>query len=192
MKSRSEEEGRAWLAMNSINDNIFKLFLKYVPTFTVVITALAVIMGVMFAVNGILTDFWNWRLFLVTCASILPLSYLSIKVRRKGVDSFFSKEASESLELLSNKEKRNYQIFYWLASGPGFLFVVVFPVALIAHFSGEIQIPFMGWMAFIIWLLLSVCLLYWAFQRTRRLVSKLTAQLAEEHAPFSVEDSETL
>ncbi|MCY3541526.1 MAG: hypothetical protein OXH31_06420 [Gammaproteobacteria bacterium] len=192
MKSRSEEEGRAWLAINSANDNIFKLFLKYLPLINALAIIAAVIMGVSLVVRDSPLAFWDWLVFIVLCASSAFLAYTSIKVLRKGVEFFVNDEGQEPLGLLSAKERRDYQIHVWLTTGIAALFVALVSLALIIHFNGVIRFGTLVWVVLAVGLVLTVCSCYWLVQRTRRLVSKLTAQLAEEHAPFSVEDSESL
>lgn len=189
MNSRSEAEGRAWLAINSLHNNLYKLFLKYLPIITLLPICSAVIMGVSVVFFGFEVELWGVALFLVNCLSIVILTYISIKVHRKGVDSFFSSEAEEPLKHLSVQEKRVYRIFYWFASGPFFLFLVVFVVALVAHFNYAILISPIVWMVFAGWFVLSVASFYWLVQRTRRMVRKLTIQLAEEHSLTPVADS---
>lgn len=189
MNSRSEAEGRAWLAINSLHHNLYKLFLKYLPIITLLPICSAVIMGVSVVFFGFKVELWGVVLFLVNCLSIVILTYISIKVRRKGVDSFFSSETEEPLKYLSVHEKRMYRIFSWLAPGPFFSFLVVFVVTLVAHFNGAIRISPIVWMVFSGWFVLSVYSFYWFVQRTRRMVRKLTTQLAEEHALTPVADS---
>ena len=189
MNSRSEAEGRAWLAISSLHNNLFKLFLKYLPIITLLPICSAVIMGVSVVFFGFKVELWGVVLFLVNCLSIVILTYISIKVRRKGVDSFFSSKAEEPLKFLSAQEKRVYRLSYWFASGPFFLFFIVFAAALIAHFNGAIRISPIVWMVFSGWFVLSVCSFYWLVQRTRLMVRKMTTQLAEEHALTPVEDS---
>ena len=179
MKSRSEEEGRAWLAINSANDNIFKLFLKYLPLINALAIIAAVIMGVSLVVRDSPLAFWDWLVFIVLCASSAFLAYTSIKVRRKGVEFFVNDEGQEPLGLLSDKERREYQIHVWLTTGVAALFVFVISLVLIIHFNGAIRVATPVWVVLAVGFVLTVCLFYWLVQRTRRLVRKMAEQLSD-------------
>ena len=179
MKSRSEEEGRAWLAINSTNNNIFKLFLKYLPLINAVAIVAAVIYGVTLVTSGSPVVFRDWFVLLVLCASCAFNAYTSITVRRKGVDFFFSAEEREPLNLLSDKERREYQIHVWATTGVAALFVVVVLLVLFIHFNGVIRVATPVWVVLAVGLVLTVSSFYWLVQRTRRLVRKMTQQLPD-------------
>ncbi|MYD45460.1 MAG: hypothetical protein F4W92_03835 [Gammaproteobacteria bacterium] len=179
MKSRSEEEGRAWLAINSANDNIVKLFLKYLPLINALAVIAAAIMGVSLVVRDSPVAFWDWLAFIVLCVSCAFLAYTSIQVRRKGVEAFVSDEGQEPLDLLSDKERRDYHIHVWLTTGIAALFVVVVLLALFLHFNGEIRVVTPVWVVLAVGLVLTVCSFYWLVRRTRRLVRKMTTKLAD-------------
>lgn len=190
LKPRSEEEARAWLAINSIDAKIFKQFLKFLPILTIVFIAVVVIMGVIFLIDDNPMTFWNWFVFLVACALCVILTFMSIWIRRKGVDFFFRNDAQDPLDLLSNKERRDYRVLSWLAALVPALFLVLVTVAVNLHFRGVMEFATPEWVllgagGFV----LSICVLYWTYQRSLRLVKKMATKLAEEHAPTPAKDS---
>lgn len=179
MKSKSEEEGRAWLGINSANNNIFKLFLKYLPLINAVVIVAAVIFGMTLVMRGSPVVFRDWFVLLVLCASCALNAYTSITVRRKGVDLFFSTEEQPLLDHLSDKERREYQIHVWATTGVAALFVVVVLLVLFIHFNGVIRVATPVWVVLAVGLVLTVGSFYWLVQRTRRLVRKMTEQLPD-------------
>ena len=146
-------------------------------------------MGVSVVFFGYKVELWGVVLFLVTCVSIVILAYVSIKVRRKGVDFFISDKGHEPLKLLSDKQRRDYQLHVWAGIGIATLFVITVSLALILHFNGVVRLATSFWISICVGLVFTLWLFYGLVQRTRGLVRKMTTQLAEEHAHTPVADS---
>ena len=190
MKPRSEEQVRAWSAINSIDAKIFKLFLKLLPILTIAFIVVVVIVSVIFLIDGSPISLWNWFEFLVACALCVILTFMSIWIRRKGVDFFFRDDAQEPLNLLSNKERTGYRVLSWVAALVPALFLVLITIAVNLHFRGVMEFATPEWVLLGVGgLVLSICVLYWTYQRSLRLVRKMATKLAEEHAPTPAEDS---
>lgn len=189
MKPRSEEEARAWLAVNSLNSGTFRLCLKFLPILTIAFIAAVVIMGVIFLFDGIPMSSWIWFVYLVACTSCVFLTLMSIWIRCKGVDFFFSEDAQDTVDLLSNKERSDYRVQIWITSLVSVLFLILVAVAVNLHFRGVMELNTPEWILLGVGgLVLSICLFYWTYQRSRRLVRELAVKLAEQNTSTPAED----
>lgn len=186
---RSEEEGRAWAAINSIDDNFFKSFLKFSPILTVAAIVVAVTTCVTFAVRESPMSFWDWFVLIAICASCASLIYSSIKVRRRGIGFFFSDEAEKPLEILSGSERNAYRALSWITIALTATMSLILSLALFLHFTGRLSLGVPVWLIVSAGCLLSVCLVFLLVHRTRRLVRKMTSSLANENVSAPAADS---
>lgn len=180
MMPKTEEEGRAWLAINSIDDNFFKRVLRLMPIFAVgyIVALCGVIVG--YATGVMTISFWGGAALLAGAAgSISMIVFSVVKMRRKGVDHFFEKEHQEPLKFLSGAEKRNYTLLQWITIFLSAFLTVGFTLLLL---SG-IRFNALGWSVLAGGVVVVACLGYILVQRTRTLVRKMTSQLREQDEP---------
>ncbi len=182
MMPRSEEEGRAWAAISSLDDNLLKRLLRFAPVFTGVMLVLAVVLGVVITLVEGPIGGWGWFFLLLGIVGWSSLAFVSKSVRRRGADYLFDEEHQEPLKLLSATERNEYRAFSWTAVGIAATMAVVLLLAVFLHSTGGLSLGVPAWLAISAGCLLAVCMVLLFVQRTRRLVRKLTTKLADEHA----------
>lgn len=179
MMPKTEEEGRAWLAINSIDDNVIKRVFWLMPIVTgVYIVAFSFVVAG-FATGGMTIGFWGGAMLLGGAAGGISMIVFSVKLRRKGVDHLFENDHQEPLKLLSGTERRNYRVLQWITIFLSAILTLGFTLLLL---SG-IKFNALGWSMLAGGVAVTACLGYLLVQRTRTLVRKITSQLREQDEP---------
>lgn len=179
MMPKTEEEGRAWLAINSIDDNVFRRVFRFMPIVTVVYIVVLSLAIVAYATGVMTIGFWGGVALLAGAAGSIVMIVSSVKLRRNGVDHFFEKEHQEPLKFLSGAEKRSYTLLQWIT-----IFLSAFlAVGFTLLFLSGIRFNALGWSMLGGGVAVIACLGYLLVQRTRTLVRKMTSQLREQDEP---------
>ncbi len=179
MVPKTEEEGRAWLAINSIDDNVFKRVFRLMPIVTGVhIVAFSFVVAG-FATGGMTIGFWGGAMLLGGAAGGISMIVFSVKLRRKGVDHLFENDHQEPLKLLSGTERRNYRLLQWIT----IFLSAILTLGFTLFFISEIRFNTLGWSVLAGGVVVVACLGCILVQQTRRLVGKMTSQLGVQDEP---------
>ena len=173
---RTEEEGKAWLAINSIDDKLLvKVIGWFVPILTPLAFVIALVLVVVYATGLAPLDFWSG----IAVGACVCSGFLLLWTWRKmsiGKLTFpvASDQDRQPLEHLSKKEKRSYRIQQWTTS----IAAACVTLVLFGYFAGVISLNWVGWSILLAGIGVVIYLGITLFRKTRHLVNKMTSHLA--------------